>query len=44
MKVELGYGKTTQIIDVPDQCFRGELHANHVDVALTGSEEVESAA
>jgi nickel-dependent lactate racemase len=43
MKVELGYGKTTQIIDVPDQCFRGELHANHVDVALTGSEEVRRA-
>lgn len=43
MKTELGFGKTVQIVEIPDKNFKGELKANEVKADLTGADEVRRA-
>ena len=41
MRLEFGYGETTQCVDLPDANLAGVLLPNRVDVSLRGSAEVE---
>ncbi len=43
MKLRFGFGTGFQEVEVPEQNFIGELHANEVPVGLTGEAEVERA-
>ncbi len=43
MKLRFGFGTGFQEVEVPEQNFIGELHANEVPVGVTGEAEVERA-
>lgn len=40
MKLEIGFGTTPQIVELPDKNVDGILYPNEVTVATTGAEEV----
>lgn len=40
MKLEIGFGTTPQIVELPDKNIDGILYPNEVTVATTGAEEV----
>jgi len=43
MKLHFGFGTAVQEVEVPEKNLMGELHANEVEVALTGEDEVRRA-
>lgn len=43
MKLSFGFGTGTQEVEVPDKNLLGVLHANEVELGLTGEEEVRRA-
>ncbi len=43
MKLSFGFGNGTQEVEVPESLLLGELHANSVEIGLTGEEEVRRA-
>lgn len=40
MQFEMGYDKTVKKLDIPDQNVSGVMVPNHVDIELTGADEV----